>query len=343
MKEIVEKFVNVYKETNLVGPCEETVDLREAERTFKISEENFHEFKAFDNTKKMIFVDGGNAELINTTNISVHFIRTYGSVFESKRIYSIKKENYMIAYATRDKKNSEIYYKVEFSPSYFDFQIDSFEESLREGNNRIPISKIGDVTRRLCELKTALHLSKKFSDSIILLDGNLKSNFQLEKNLLQELFDSGIKNKNIIAALSKTSQLLTKNGRSVNNILMRTSKSLGLLEWYYYPIAKIRDENHKAEIVIVKLHKKSNYCFNFEIFNEQADNIDEVLWHLKKNSKDPSFFGYPYGLIDADRFARISNKEKDFLKTLLLTRIPKNISKDFVLNDSHDLLNKLIK
>jgi hypothetical protein len=343
MKEVIEKFIEICKGTNSKENYEEFVDMEEESTPIRINKDNFHAFKKFDKSKKMIFVDGGNAELISSASISIQLIRTYGSVFEKNRIYSIKRENYMLAYAIKNKRTSSIDYRIEFSPKYFDFEISSFEENLREGNNRIPIAKTGDISRRLCELKTASFLSSRFKDSILVLDGNLKSNTDLERMFLEELYEMSLKNNNIVIALSKTSQLITKNGQSLNNLLMKISKALNLEEWYYHPIADIKDSKHRAEITIVKLHRKSKYCFNFEIFKEQKDKLDEALYFLKENSKDLCFFGYPYGLIDADRFARISNKERSYLKTILLAQMPKNILKDFVLNDSHEILNRLIR
>jgi hypothetical protein len=41
---------------------------------------------------------------------------------------------------------------------------------------------------------------------------------------------------------------------------------------------------------------------------------------LLANSKDISFPGYPYGLIIADRFARVSNNEKAYLRTLFFSK-----------------------
>ncbi|MGB9748368.1 MAG: DNA double-strand break repair nuclease NurA [Candidatus Woesearchaeota archaeon] len=341
MKEFVKKFIEICREADLQEKIEDFADIEEDNIPLRINKENFRSFKEFEGCKKMIFVDGGNAELISTANISVQLIRTYGAAFEKKRLFSIRKENYLIVRAIKNASNSRIDYKAEFSPKYFDFEMSSFEENLREGRNRIPISRVGEIARRLCELKTANLLSGKFKDSIIILDGNLKSSIPVEQNFLEQLYNTSVKNNNVVAALSKTSQLITKNGQSLNSLLMKISTSLNLKEWCYYPIAKITDKNHQADIAIVKLHRKSKHCFNFEIYKKQSDKIEEVLWFLRENSKDPSFFGYPYGLIDADRFARISNKERDYLKTILLAQIPKRILKDFVLNDSHETLNRL--
>jgi len=41
---------------------------------------------------------------------------------------------------------------------------------------------------------------------------------------------------------------------------------------------------------------------------------------VSKHSTDPIFLGYPYGFIDVDRHARVTNKEVDYYRTILLAK-----------------------
>lgn len=70
--------------------------------------------------------------------------------------------------------------------------------------------------------------------------------------------------------------------------------------------------------------------------------MKEIVSTLAYYSADVSFPGYPYGLIDADRFARISNDEKNVLRLKLSHIIPKHLRISENNNLAHDLLNKLI-
>jgi len=63
--------------------------------------------------------------------------------------------------------------------------------------------------------------------------------------------------------------------------------------------------------------------FKFEIRKENSDKVNEILWLLKRNSIDPVFLGYPYGLVEADRFARVTNEELDYLKTRFMSKAGK--------------------
>ena len=62
------------------------------------------------------------------------------------------------------------------------------------------------------------------------------------------------------------------------------------------------------------------------------------------NAKDPVFLGYPYGLIEADKFARCQENEKDYLKTRFIqktTKDYKKIKQILNTNKAHDLLDNI--
>ncbi len=126
------------------------------------------------------------------------------------------------------------------------------------------------------------------------------------------------------------------------------------IAWYYYPIVEINQPNHKAEMFATKLHKNSEHVFRFEVLKDQLTrhNLGEVeliLSALAANSGDIAFPGYPYGLIDADRFARVQNSEKiarEFQFRAVLSSkndLWKKISKFIKSTDAHEVLNKLIR
>jgi len=70
--------------------------------------------------------------------------------------------------------------------------------------------------------------------------------------------------------------------------------------------------------MLVRLHKRSEHVLRFEIFKDQ-DLIDygKIVSLISNNAKDITLPGYPYGLIKADRFARVSEHEREFLHTQL--------------------------
>ena len=58
----------------------------------------------------------------------------------------------------------------------------------------------------------------------------------------------------------------------------------------------------------------SRHAFRIEVYNRQNEKIPELAAELSENSKEITFPGYPYGLIMADRFARVSNNEADITR-----------------------------
>jgi len=73
-------------------------------------------------------------------------------------------------------------------------------------------------------------------------------------------------------------------------------------------------------MMIVRLHSSAKHCFRFEIFNEQSlVDFGRVVGILCNASKDISLPGYPYGLIKADKLARVGENERKYLKTRFLS------------------------
>ncbi len=62
------------------------------------------------------------------------------------------------------------------------------------------------------------------------------------------------------------------------------------------------------------------------------------------NAKDPVFPGYPYGLLVADKFARVSNNEKEYIQTIIKSNAGKNwakIKKYMNSFDAHSILDNI--
>lgn len=294
-------------------------------KPIKIDNANFKEIKDTKSDRKIAFIDGGNAELLKAPNFSLQLIRIYYTIYkENKRISSKKNEFYVLI--NSENKEDNIIYKTEFfGLDKQKLEFDSFDETIRQGKHRISISSIGNVIRRFMELETAKNIINELENKdIIVIDGDLKASITGETNYLGELYKKAIEKNITLTALSKTSELFTETGNALIPILNQISPSN---EWYYYPLVEINNEAHKVDMHIVKLHKNSKYIFKFEVFNKNRYEINEILSILKNNSKDPVFLGYPYGLIEADKFARVSNNEKEHLKTTFLAKLGKDNEK----------------
>ncbi|MBU0757392.1 MAG: DNA double-strand break repair nuclease NurA [Nanoarchaeota archaeon] len=274
-------------------------------KTEQFSKDNFKKIIPADSDKNIIFIDGGSAEILKAANISLFFNRVYYTVYKNnKRIQNKLYEFYTLITAMN--KNDKLFFKAETYQNDFEFSIlefDSMDATLTTGKSRVEISKLGDVIRRFGELKIAYMTAEK--EAIIVIDGSLEEKYTYEDDFLKKLCNSG----NIVCGLSKTTRDMTNNGNSITASLSVLSP---FREWYYR-----LTQNDNADLYFVKLNKNSGHIFKLEVNRANQCNINEVLSILKKNSIDPVFLGYPYGLIEADRFSRISNKEKERIKLQL--------------------------
>src|SRR3989338_112475 len=290
-------------------------------RPFRISENNFHHFAENDSGRKMAFVDGGNMEIVSSPNLSLSLIRVYYCVYRNNaRIESRRQEFYAMAYA--DNMDDEISYKTEiFSnnaivPDKNDLIFNSFDSTIKTGSQRAEISKIGEITRRFTELSVAAGIINGLGkNDLLILDGSLQSMFTNESKYLCNLYSKAGEKGVLIAALSKTSSLMTDRGNSFVAVLENFNKQG---KWYYHPVAEVSSNDHKADIFFVKFHENSDYIFRFECCKEADFNPGEVFGLMANNCRDPVFLGYPYALIEADRLARIQENEKGFYVTALM-------------------------
>ena len=317
------------------------------------------------------FVDGGRAELLAAPNFAVGLNRVYFCLFKGdKRIEPAKLPSridyYTICYATTT--GNQIVYKTElvpikeewkdYLPNAADLEIDSFDHTLVVGNQRIAISRILDVAREFSEwLFSKIIIEKELQrGDVIVRDGTLQTFITHESKYANEAYEVAKRKGVYYTALSKTSTLFTDTGQPLFSSIQLLSESSALKDsaWYYYPIVAITHPDHEAEMFAVKLHQNSDYVFRFEILRDQITKhnlgeAEQIISSLAANSRDVGFPGYPYGLIDADRFARVSMNEKtanEFQLRAILSsdkEVWENISKFIRSSDAHEVLNKLIR
>lgn len=315
----------------------------EGYRAHKIDIKNFHEIKKSHTGKKIAFIDGGNAEIIKSANFSLSLTRCCYAIYEgNKKLKSKRFEFFTFTMAVND--DNKIHYKAAFfnlddALGLKETSFSSLDHTMMLGVNRAEISTVANAIRRFAELRAAKIIADGELADIIVLDGNLQATLTNENKYLEDLHESCEKNKVILTALSKTNSLFTENGNLLSAVLASVSP---LQSWFYCPIADIENKNHKAEMFFVKFHEKSRHVFRFEIFNIQKMKAEETINELAGNCTDPIFVGYPYGLVEADRIARVSNQEKESLKTMLLVKLKsRNIEKYLNSVNVHEILDRI--
>lgn len=290
--------------------------------------------------KTIAFLDGGQAEIINGGNFCLSFIRVAAQLFQEKEMLGkekesantektellkkelikkelIKNEFYLFTKAVW--KNNDLWYESSIFPlregkiiDKNDLTISSYDSSLKVGKERAPIARVAMMARRFAELALA---KKIFADSVVL-DGTLEATFTGEEKHLQLLPPT-------TAALAKTSTLFTTSG---NNPVVLLSKLAPSGCWSYFV------EN---QTYFVRLHPQAKHVFRFE------GNIG-VLPSLVEQSQDAVFIGYPYGLILADKLARVSNEERNALRmNFLLRKENKEIMDYLQATNAHEILDRI--
>lgn len=309
MQEIIKEIIK-----NLVISNDDEIMFDEfSKKSLKIEKNNFHDIILLDSEKTIGFIDGGNLEIIKSPSLSLFFNRVYYCIYKkNKRVQNKKIEFYSLITSNKEGIKTKCF--PDIIKEYF---FDSFDKNLTVSNKRLSVDKVGSIIRRLAELSIA----KDIRSDYVLIDGSLEFDHEYEKEIISKF--------NNVAGLSKTTSMITKNGLSVSGFLNKiTNKPL----WYY---------DCGNDLYFVKLHKNSKYVFKLEHIGK---NFKELLSLISKNSKDPVFLGYPYGLVEADRLGRVSKKESDLLKIQIRTKLKdsfKLLEPHLNSSNSHDILDNI--
>ena len=337
--------------------------------SFALNTDYFYPLPKLRHERKIAFIDGGSAEIVGAPNFAVGLTRLYFCVFKGdKRIEAAKIPQridfYTVCYAVP--RSNQIVYKTElvpvkeewrkYLPDTADLELDSFDRTIMLGLQRAPISRILEVARVFAEWRFSSFIAQEELEEgdVLVRDGTLQTTVTHEGKYADEAYQAALQEKVYFTALSKTSTLFTETGQPLFSAIHELSESSRMKDdaWYYYPIATITQPDHKAEMLAVKLHKQSEYVFRFEVLKDQVNKnnfgeVELIISALAENSKDVCFPGYPYGLIDADKFARVSMTEKTVnefqFRAAVSREVWDKISKFVKSSDAHELLNRLIR
>lgn len=283
-----------------------------------VKEDNFFLISSLvnpENVKTISFIDGGQAEILTAANFCLSLIRVGSVTFRNlDKINAEKKEFFLLT--TAKYQEDDLYYEARIFGDKLidesDLNICSNDQSIKTGLERAPIIKVTNMARRFAELS----LAKQTTADFVVLDGILEPTFKNEERYLNQLSQN-------INGLAKSSSSFTTSGNSPVVLLNKIGPS-GC--WNY----KV-DENTSY----VKLHPQAKHVFRFE-------GSKEVLSHLIQNCGDALFLGYPYGLLLADKLARVSNQEKSSLMMrFLLNKENKDVADYMTTSNAHGILDNL--
>lgn len=307
MKEIIDSLKNII-------PSSQEDEIIINGKATPIKKENFQPITP--EQKTLAFVDGGQAQLFSAPNFSLDIIRIYAAIYQNKtKTKKIQKQFYLL---TKTNENLEFQSEI-FGDQIInkkDLQLNSLDPTLKQGTQRASIKQIANLARRFSELEICRQIAPEVD--FVILDGNLEITSTNENKYLKQLPEN-------VCSLTKTSTVFSKKGNSAAGILNEISPDT---EWLY-PAGKNN--------FFTKLNQHSHYVFHFQ-------GSPKALNALIPLSNDPVFPGYPYPLIYVDKFARITNQEKEFLKTQLITKLGNDynkLKKYISALDAHSILDNI--
>jgi len=357
-KEIITKLDRFIGDRPLGNPCFTDPGVI----SFPFRKESFFPLRPMKSDRKVAFIDGGNLELIGAPNFSVQLNRVYSCLWkDNERCSNILRipeiEFFSAIYSTV--KNGEICFEsfiVPSSPSYSDYLPDSSQLFMKHSENSVGdetlmtgIAKLASVTRSAAEWRFAEKVAELLDkDDVIVLDGSLQV-FQRDWKYFLELEKTTRERGVILTSLSKTSGLFTDSGSSVLGAISEFADSNNIEGEWYHPIFESR--KHHVFCMVVKLQSFSDWVFRLDFQLDQFKDLNEeklnsVLSLFCSNSTDPTFPGYPYGLIDADLSARVSRDEIDYYRALISSQISElkrqgRFVRCIRAGDAHNLLNTI--
>ncbi|MFH1591113.1 MAG: hypothetical protein ABIC95_04245 [archaeon] len=267
--------------------------------------------------RSLISVDGGNQEILGNSTMSFSFLRVCGVIVAPGKKRRIEKKEQYLLVRTRIKDGRPLFEARILREGEEDdiITIDPMEESLRRGMYKATPQDAVGLIRRVSELRLAEVLVKEAEQGcLVVIDGTLQCFFAAEQDALISLLATAKSRKVDVCALAKSSQFSTARGDSISAALLANEP---IPIWIYHPLLETDLVNHPAEIAFAKLHPRARKAFRFEV--PKGDDPVAAAYGLVGDSTDPVFFGYPYGLVMADRFGRVQNEEIDYLKTRLFS------------------------
>ena len=327
-----------------------------SQRRYTVTKDSFAEIPDTREPRRVAFVDGGNALLAEAPTFLIGINRVYYSLFrgsERRRpalqprmeffscltagtsagraaapaalrrsparpaagaptaarcLYSVK----LFAHAPGDRSRL---------PPDDDLGITE-EDIKKQGTSRVGL--LG-VPRKMAEWAVADSVvdSELAAGDMLVMDGTLQSGSGRESGFAARVYKRAVRKGVVVCGLAKTTTLTTVDNRPLVHRATEVAKAAGLdgKRWF----AKIGERataNDMAYTFIAKLHEKSAYAFRFGILAEQywamdKGEVESVMASVAANSRDIAMPGYPYGAIDADRFAKVRMREASMYRNML--------------------------
>lgn len=307
----------------------EPEDLSEIVKLDGISESNYLSISEQASERDVFFVDGGRNKIYSTLKYGLYVARVSASNYRGKKkiqgyratflVFIENNEDYSIARLEKIEE-SEKFSLEDIVPKAIEV---SGSSTLYPDYVEEPTSEfIARSVQEILEWSTVKYIADKFPETIIVKDGSLQMS-TIDNDSTRYAIDAIDRNRIKLIGISKRSNVRTSRNYPLVSILMLYAKKIGLESpWIYYPIRKnITEILSFGDVAFCTFHKNSEHVFRTDFYNMDFEEFVEIARILSYHSSDPAFYGYPYGLIEADENAKVPDEEvreyRRFFTTLL--------------------------
>lgn len=259
------------------------------------------------------FLDAGNNEIVSTPAVAIGWVRIYWSVFKGERKLRHRLRNHLVVVRRAEGDPwlaAEVYPVEGGAPLRF-----RFPPPLPPGEpTRSPLAGGIGAVRRHLEWQATLELLQTLRPGdLAVRDGTLEAEGGTD-DPAREALAVAEEREVLLVGLSKSCALLTASGLPLLSALALMEQERGVPSpWVYHPLGRPRRET-LPHITVVRLHPSSAHLFRLDLPFWAGERAEEVAALLAAYARDPALLGYPYGLLDADRHARVPEKEVNLLR-----------------------------
>ena len=324
------------------GPSGGTLEfVADGQKRHTVCVGDFAEIPDTDRPRRIAFVDGGNAMLAEAPSFLIGMNRVYYSVFRGDqrqrpaRQPRIEFFSCVTAGARDPASQPAASEKGAYSTRLFarnaadrgrlpaDADLDESSEDVRDrGASR---DLLLTIPRRMAEWAVAGSVidAELRAGDVLVMDGTLQPRSKRETKFVEPICKRAIQKGVVLCGLAKTSTLMTTDnlpliGRASD---LAEAAGLGGRRWFV-GVCDRATADDMGYTYIVRFHERSRYVFRFGVLGGQraamsSAEVESVLSSIAANSSDISIPGYPYGAIDADRFAKVRNREASMHRNML--------------------------
>lgn len=319
----------------------------------EISDTDFRAIPHTDDPAAAAYVDGGNAVIFRSPMFAASLNRVYCSAFRgSMRLDPLTAPRVQFLTLMRNvpsRRGVERKFDVFAEGGQHDRCIpsgDSIEGAAAAAGGGKD-HRLHALARGMSEWLMAAAAARGMGrGGMVVIDGSLFAWRGIEEHLMLDAFAVARERGVVMCGLSKTTGLLMDSGRPLVDYAM----DRGPAEPWYVPLGDVWGgagaDAGKSGTFIVKLHAKSKYVYRLDIASTALElmgweGTERVLASLVANSGDAHIPGYPYGLVDADRFAQVRNDEAARYGEQLRALLSPGVRDSADMQDQHGDLNEV--